>query len=139
MYDMLIYLLVYRLRLAALHYNENGNKEQARTKAGTRRFCISFPKYKQGGHVVRQLKVASTYGKFYYIQLINFMFHNSTPIGYVQDLLECTMQIVQGYKPDIFFEDNNYSLASPESLSQKLNHVDKSQAILEHKSRFHNL
>uniref|UniRef100_A0A1X7U564 THAP-type domain-containing protein n=1 Tax=Amphimedon queenslandica TaxID=400682 RepID=A0A1X7U564_AMPQE len=106
-----------RLRLAALHCNENGNKEQSKTKARTRRYCISFPKYKQGGHVVCKLKVASTY-------------------GYVQDLLECTMQIVQGNKPDIFFEDNNYNLASPESLSQKLNHPHKSQAILEHKSRF---
>lgn len=53
----------FRLRLAALHFNENSNKKQAKTRAGTDRYAISFPKYKEGGHIVRRIKEKSTYSK----------------------------------------------------------------------------
>lgn len=58
-----------RLLLAALHYNNNRDKEQATTKDGTARFSISFPKYKKGGYIVRKIKAKSSHGKFKFKQL----------------------------------------------------------------------
>lgn len=52
-----------RLRLAALHFNENSNNLQARTKDGKARYSISFPKNKHGEHVVKKIATQSTYSK----------------------------------------------------------------------------
>ena len=49
-YDQ-ISILGHRIRLAALHFNENSSRDQAQTKAGERRFDLIFPKYKKGGHI----------------------------------------------------------------------------------------
>lgn len=38
-----------RLMLVALHFNENGMKEQATTKEGKKRYDVVFPKFKKGG------------------------------------------------------------------------------------------
>ncbi len=46
-----------RLQLASLHFNENA--EQAKTRSGEE---IVYPKYKQGGHIVRKIKTIPTYG-----------------------------------------------------------------------------
>ena len=53
-----------RLQLAALHFNENACRDQAITKKGEGRYDILFPKYKKGGHIVRNVTVDPTYGKF---------------------------------------------------------------------------
>ena len=73
------YIYVYRLRLAALHYNENCNKDEAVTKAGTKRYSISFPKQKQGLHTVRKLKVTSTYSKCRVINHSILIFYSLYP------------------------------------------------------------
>ena len=52
-----------RLELAALHYNENGGRSQARTKDGKLQFKIRYPKYKKGGYIVQRRQTAATYGK----------------------------------------------------------------------------
>ena len=57
------YYIVHRLYLAALHYNENKSRDQAKTKCGSDRYSISYPKYKKGGHVVRKIYAACTYSK----------------------------------------------------------------------------
>jgi len=57
------HILLYRLQLAALHFNENTNRIQAVTKQGTRRYDLVFPKYKKGGYVVKKVLVNATYGK----------------------------------------------------------------------------
>ena len=54
-----------RIQLAALHFNENANREQAMTKAGEHRFNIVFPKYKKGGYIVRKVTKDPTYGISY--------------------------------------------------------------------------
>ena len=54
---------VYRLQLAALHFNENVNRTQAVTKQGTRRYDVVFPKYRKGGYIVKKILVNATYGK----------------------------------------------------------------------------
>lgn len=38
-----------RLMLAALHFNENGMREQATTKEGKKRYDVVSPKFKKGG------------------------------------------------------------------------------------------
>ena len=45
-------LVILRLQLAALHFNENSGRGQALTKQGSKRFDVVFPKYKKGGYVV---------------------------------------------------------------------------------------
>ena len=55
--------LLCRLQLAALHFNENTNRNQAATKQGTKRYDVVFPKYKKGGYVVKKILVNATYGK----------------------------------------------------------------------------
>lgn len=53
-----------RLMLAALHFNENGMREQATTKEGKKRYDVVFPKFKKGGgYTVREVKVECTFGK----------------------------------------------------------------------------
>lgn len=54
---------IYRLQLAALHFNENANRRQAVTKQGARRYDVVFPKYKKGGYIVKKTLVNATYGK----------------------------------------------------------------------------
>ena len=54
--------MVHRLQLAALHFNENANRNQAVTKQGTKRYDVVFPKYKKGGYVVKKILVNATYG-----------------------------------------------------------------------------
>ena len=52
-----------RLRLAALHFNENSNNLQARTKDGKARYSINFPKNKHREHVIKKIATQSTYSK----------------------------------------------------------------------------
>lgn len=59
----LIMHILYRLLLAALHFNENASRAQAETLAGEKHIKISFPKYKQGGYAVREVKVDQTFSE----------------------------------------------------------------------------
>ena len=59
-----IFYLFLRLRLAALHYNENGMRDQATTKDGDKRYNVVFPKFKSGESTIREVKVACTFGKY---------------------------------------------------------------------------
>lgn len=63
-----IHLLIHmfcRLSIAALHYNENCNREQAMTKTGEERFAVVYPKAKKGTEaVVKPKKLPPTYGNF---------------------------------------------------------------------------
>ena len=52
-----------RLQLASLHFNENANRCQAKTRNGEDRYSIVYPKYKHGGYIVRKIKTTPTYGK----------------------------------------------------------------------------
>ena len=53
-----------KIQLAALHYNENANCDQAITKAGEQRYNnIVFPKDKKGDYIVHKVIKDPTYGK----------------------------------------------------------------------------
>ncbi|KAK7945009.1 hypothetical protein WMY93_000737 [Mugilogobius chulae] len=49
-----------RLKLAALHYNENAARPHAATSSGQLRYSIEYPKYKHGDFTVRALKTDPT-------------------------------------------------------------------------------
>ena len=47
----------------ALHYNHNANRETARRSDGTEKYCVRYPRFRKGAHVVRPIKEAASYGK----------------------------------------------------------------------------
>lgn len=54
--------LYLRLYLAAMHYNENGDCEQATTTSGQPVYKVVFPKSKKGECTAKPLKTAPSYG-----------------------------------------------------------------------------
>ena len=56
----------FRIYLAALHLNENSNREQATDKEGRPAFSVSFPRAKQttGGYTVRKVLTKATHSKY---------------------------------------------------------------------------
>lgn len=60
--SIMAYHIFYRLQLSVLHYNCNSAKEYAVTKSGHERYCVTYPKYKKGGYIVRKIKNSSKYG-----------------------------------------------------------------------------
>ena len=67
---------LHRLKLAALHFNENSNREQAVTTKGEERYDIVFPKYKRGGYVVRKVLKDPTYGNLCTEQHTNHLLYS---------------------------------------------------------------
>ena len=51
--------------MAALHFNENYNREQAKTKDGKERIKIVFPKQKRGEFTPKPVPVSKTYRKLF--------------------------------------------------------------------------
>ena len=45
-----------------MHFKENVEKEQAVTKAGEKRWLVSYPKDKKDGGVIKAVKAKCTYG-----------------------------------------------------------------------------
>ena len=59
--NIIIYCNI-RIQLAALHFNENANQEQAVSPAGEPRYDLVFPKFKKGGYIVKKITKDPTYG-----------------------------------------------------------------------------
>ena len=55
--------MIHRLLIAALHFNENIGREQAKTLAGLESIQIVFPKQKQGDFTPKPVPVPKTYSK----------------------------------------------------------------------------
>ncbi|KAG9266257.1 hypothetical protein AMEX_G20781 [Astyanax mexicanus] len=66
-----------RLYLAAMHFNENAGRTQARTTSGVLRYRLHFPKAKKGGHTVKSVKSPPTY--CYVYNLIAAVFDDIVP------------------------------------------------------------
>ena len=58
--------------MAAMHFNENFNRKQAKTKDGQERIMIAFPKQKQGEFTPKPVPVPKTYCKLHY-KLLKFI------------------------------------------------------------------
>ncbi len=50
--------------VAALHFNENSERQQKTTRAGELEFAVSYPKSKYGEHTVKKILEDPTYGKY---------------------------------------------------------------------------
>ncbi len=61
----LVDLNTLRYALAALHYNENANRRQAVNVRGNAQFALRYPKYKQGGHTIKQIKTRTTHSMYF--------------------------------------------------------------------------
>ena len=57
------YNLSYRHILASLHFNENVKRETQTDKNGKPYYQVSYPKFKLGEEVVREVAVPPTYGR----------------------------------------------------------------------------
>lgn len=53
--------------LVCLHFNENVQRETEIGKDGKPYYRVSYPKFKLGEEVVREVAVPPTYGKFYVV------------------------------------------------------------------------
>ncbi len=63
----IMYWIFYRLLIAALHFNENAGRDQAKNTRGELEYKIVFPKYKKGSYVIRKITTSCTYGMFRYL------------------------------------------------------------------------
>ncbi|KAG5279121.1 hypothetical protein AALO_G00106330 [Alosa alosa] len=75
-----------RLYLAAMHFNENAGRTQARTTSGKLRYSLHFPKAKKGGHTVKPVKSPPTH--CYVHNLIAGVFEEivPNPLPYMEEL-----------------------------------------------------
>lgn len=51
--------------MASLHFNENVRRETQKTDDGDDYYKVTYPKFKRGEEVVREVAVPPTYGKLY--------------------------------------------------------------------------
>ncbi|KAM9391758.1 uncharacterized protein KZ484_003309 [Pholidichthys leucotaenia] len=64
-----------RLCLAAMHYNENAGRKQAKNRDGELVFIIRYPKFKNGGYTLQAKKVHPTFE--YVDDLMNTLFQKT--------------------------------------------------------------
>ncbi|XP_064636351.1 uncharacterized protein LOC135493202 [Lineus longissimus] len=102
-----------RLRLAALHYNENAGRPPAITMAGENRYKIDFPKYKAGGYAVKKILVGATY-------------------NYVEDCFQNLMELV-------YTQRTITSRPEPPPLSASFVKPDMREAVTAFRSRFNHV
>ena len=55
-------LSIHRLQIAALHFNENAKRDQAKNKDGALQFVLRFPKFRKGDSSVAKIRTKPTYG-----------------------------------------------------------------------------
>lgn len=71
---LLTYFSIYlsRLYLAAMHFNENADREQAMNLEGKAVYRIMYPKSKKGQPTVKSVKTEPTFGLFINVFLYFF-------------------------------------------------------------------
>lgn len=72
LHKIFLSIIIYRLLLAALHYNENSDRLQAVTKDGRPCYTMRFPKFKKGDYSVRKEKTCATYGIIFLFRFLHF-------------------------------------------------------------------
>lgn len=60
--DLVLYTFP-RLYIAALHFNENSCRDQAKNRHGEPIFAVSYPKGRHGSGVPKEVKVKQTYSE----------------------------------------------------------------------------
>ncbi|XP_041463201.1 uncharacterized protein LOC121414191 [Lytechinus variegatus] len=100
-----------RLRLAAMDFNENGNRQQAKTLKGDKRYMVSKPKYKPGKASVKAVKEAKTF-------------------KFVDDLMDEVGRLCTGSSQLPERKD------APPSLCSEYTFPSKEELVQDHRSRF---
>ena len=104
-----------RVKIAALHYNENAGRPQHVTSEGTPSFQIRYPKYKKGGYIVRKILEDKTYG---YVDEL-----------YTQVITECSeLPVVRKRAAS--------AVVLPPTLCAEFVHPNREEAIREHNTRY---
>ncbi|CAN7999550.1 unnamed protein product [Ixodes hexagonus] len=104
-----------RTYLAALHYNEHGERPQATTKTGEKRHVIKYPKARKEP-VVAELKTEGTY-------------------EYVGELMATVLEICTTM-PSYKAAAAHYNQGAPPFLSSAYERGDKQALVERHRSRF---
>jgi hypothetical protein len=61
---MFLFIISFRMYMAAFHYNENSQNGQAVNKAGEAKWKVSYPRAKKGTHsVAKPVSNGPTHGK----------------------------------------------------------------------------
>lgn len=94
--------------LAALNFNENGMREQATTKEGIKRYDVVFPKFKNGGYTLREVKVECTF-------------------DYVESLMSSVEQLATEYSMNSSNVGQHHH--APPPLCSQFQHPDKTKAV----------
>lgn len=138
--SLLISCGLHRTAIAVLHYNENSNRKQAKTKNDVDRCALKLPKARKGEWVVSHIMEPASYGKCKHIYL-----HNDCGLiisifcpDYVHKLLSCCLGMTEAVR--------TYKEAAatyvPPSRSRPLCSVsqrpDKEAAVLAHRTRYQN-
>jgi len=64
-----------RLYLAALHFNENTEREQAATQKGDMCCTVHYPRSKRGDFTARPVKTAATFGEWHSLEFFAVFEH----------------------------------------------------------------
>ena len=62
----------FRHVLASLHFNENLKSESKKDKDGKTYYKVTYPKFKLGEEVVREVAIPPTYGKYIHLWFQQF-------------------------------------------------------------------
>ncbi|XP_052402604.1 uncharacterized protein LOC127949408 isoform X2 [Carassius gibelio] len=104
-----------RLYLAAMHYNENANREQATTTEGQAVYKFVFPKSKKGECTAKPVKIEPTY-------------------NYVDDLMSLLLhKVFVDPKP---YAEELHAIPIPPPLSSQYEKPSKEEVIAQRVSRF---
>ena len=75
----IISFVICRIYIAALHFNENGSRQQATTREGEAKWKMSYPKAKKGKEcVVKPQKIEATFGKHIAKKKLNIQYITCT-------------------------------------------------------------
>ncbi|XP_020895307.1 uncharacterized protein LOC110234280 [Exaiptasia diaphana] len=101
-----------RIRLAALHFNENTGRPTKRNKEGHEEYSIKFPKAKKGGHTVVAIPINCTY-------------------AYVENAFEELFSVL-GKNSD----EQDLNNVPPEPMCSKMSRPVKEEAVKAHTTRY---
>jgi len=107
-----------RLTLAALHYNANSDRKQAKNKDGLPRYSLRFPKYRKGGYTVQVIKEPPSF-------------------AYISDLMDVLLTQTMVDPTDAW--ELWDEVEEPPALCSAVQHPDISEAVAMHTSRFSGL
>ncbi|CAM4569027.1 unnamed protein product [Leuciscus chuanchicus] len=97
-------------RSASLHYNFNANRETARRSDGTEKFCVRYPRFREGAYGVRPIKEKASY-------------------GYATSLIEALRESYTQSPKALQEVSANLSACAPAPITKSFEQIPKEEAI----------